>query len=96
MLFRAEQIWARDGGLDRRGGYALAARRLSLRWEPLARADWLTTDTHKINTTSVAYIAGLNFYWRKHVKLSANAGAQHLGRPNGLSGVFLMETTVGF
>jgi len=96
MLFRAEQIWARDGGLDRRGGYALAACRLSLHWEPLARADWLTTNTHKANATSIAYIAGLNFYWRKHVKVGANAGAQHDQGPKRLGGVFLIETTLGF
>ena len=49
-----------------------------------------------MNTTSVAYIAGLNFYWRKHVKVSVDAGAQHHRGPNGLSAVVLIETTLGF
>ncbi len=89
---RAEQIWARDGTLERRGGYALGAWRLSPHWEPLVRTDWLTTDIHKANTTSIAYLAGLNFYWGKHVKIGANAGAQHDQGPKGLSSLFLAQT----
>ena len=88
---RAEQVWARDGTLERRGGYALGAWRLSTRWEPLARADWLTTNIHKPNTTSIAYVAGLNFYWGKHLKVGANSGAQHDQGPKGLSSVFLAQ-----
>jgi hypothetical protein len=56
LRLRAEQIGARDGRLERRGGYALASGRLSPHWEPSARADWLTTHIHKPNTTSVAYL----------------------------------------
>jgi len=93
---RAEQIWARDGVLERRGGYALAAWRLSARWEPLARADWLTTNIHKPNTTSVAYLAGLNFYWRKYLKVGANTGAQHDQGPKGFSSLFLAQTMLMF
>src|SRR5437879_8288262 len=65
---RAEQIWARDGRLERRGGYALGAWRLSPHWGPLARTDWLTTGIHKANTTYIAYLAGLDFYWGKDLK----------------------------
>jgi len=93
---RAEQIWARDGRLERRGGYALGAWRLSSHWEPLARTDWLTTDIHKANTTSIAYLAGLNFYWGKHVKVGANAGAQHDQGSRGISSLFLAQTMLGF
>jgi hypothetical protein len=91
MRLRAEQIWARDGTLERRGGYALAAWRRSPRWEPLARADWLTTNIHKPNTTSIAYIAGLNFHYGKHVKVGANTGAQHDQGPKAFSSVFLAQ-----
>jgi hypothetical protein len=93
---RAEQIWARDGTLERRGGYVLGAWRLSPRWEPLTRADWLTTNIHKANTTSIAYIAGLNFYWGKHVKVSVNSGAQHDQGPKGFSSVFLAQIMLNF
>jgi phosphate-selective porin OprO/OprP len=93
---RAEQIWARDGALERRGGYALGAWRLSPHWEPLVRADWLTTDIHKANATSIAYLAGLNFYWGKHVKVGANAGAQHDQGPKGISSLFLAQTMLSF
>jgi phosphate-selective porin OprO/OprP len=93
---RAEQIWARDGRLERRGGYALGAWRVSRHWEPLARTDWLTSDIHKANTTSIAYLAGLNFYWGKHVKVGANAGAQHDQGPRGTSSLFLAQTMLGF
>lgn len=96
IQLRAEQIWARDGRLERRGGYALGAWRLSPHWEPLARTDWLTTDIHKANTTSVAYLAGLNFYWGKHLKVGANAGAQHDQGPKGISSLFLAQTMLGF
>src|SRR4029077_6880091 len=92
----AEQIWARDGLLERRGGYALAAWRVSSRWEPLARADWLTTNIHKPNTTSIAYIGGLNLYYGKHVKVGANTGAQHDQGPRGFSSVFLAQTMLMF
>jgi len=93
---RAEQIWARDGALDRRGGYVLAAWRVSPHWQPLVRSDWLTTDVRKPNATSVVYLAGLNFYWRKHLKVSANAGAQHDQGKSGLSSVFLAQTMLSF
>lgn len=96
LALRAEQIWARDGKLERRGGYALTTWRLSPRWEPLARADWFTKDTHKTNTTSIAYLGGLNFYWGKHVKIGANAGAQHDQGPSGISSLFLAQTMLGF
>jgi phosphate-selective porin OprO and OprP len=96
LHLRAEQIWARDGTLERRGGYALGAWRLTPHWEPLARADWLTTNIHKANTTSIAYLAGLNFYWGKHVKVGANAGAQHDQGPKGFSSLFLAQTMLGF
>jgi phosphate-selective porin OprO and OprP len=92
----AEQIWARDGTLERRGGYALGSWRLSARWEPLTRADWLTTDIHKANTTSIVYLAGLNFYWDKHVKIGVNGGARHDQGPKGVSSVFLAQTMLGF
>ncbi len=93
---RAEQIWARDGTLERRGGYALGAWRLSPRWEPLTRADWLTTNIHKPNTTSIAYLAGLNFHWGKHLKVGANTGAQHDQGPKGFSSLFLAQTMLMF
>ncbi|HMC61302.1 MAG TPA: porin, partial [Candidatus Solibacter sp.] len=96
LRLRAEQIWARDGTLERRGGYALGAWRLSPHWEPLARTDWLTTNTRKANTTSVAYLAGLNFYCGKHVKAGANAGAQHDQGPRGISSIFLAQIMLGF
>ena len=92
----AEQIWARDGTVERRGGYTIAAWRFSPRWEPLARADWLTANTRKANSTSIAYLAGLNFFWGKHVKLGANTGAQHDQGPNGFSSLFLAQTTLSF
>lgn len=43
----------------------LGGWRLTPHWEPLARADWLTTDIRKANSTSIAYLAGVNFYWGK-------------------------------
>jgi hypothetical protein len=96
LHLRAEQIWARDGTLERRGGYALGAVRLWSHWEPLARSDWLTTNVHRPNTTSIAYIAGLNFYWRKHLKVGANTGAQHDQGPKGFSSIFLAQTMLMF
>ena len=98
VQLRSEQIWARDGTLDRRGGYAVGAWRLAAHWEPLARADWLTKDIHKANTTSIAYVAGLNFYWGKRmkVKVSANAGAQHDQGPKDFSSIFLAQTVLSF
>ena len=93
---RAEQIWARDGLLERRGGYALASWRVTRHWEPLSRADWLTSDIHKANTTSIAYLTGLNYHWRKYVKVGVNVGAQHDQGPKGLSSLFLAQTMLSF
>jgi phosphate-selective porin OprO and OprP len=91
LKLRAEQIFARDGKLDRRGGYGLGAWRVSKNWEALTRADWLTTNTAKPNTTSIAYIAGVNYYWRRYVKVGFNAGAQHDQGPKGFSSVTLAQ-----
>jgi hypothetical protein len=96
LSLRAEQIWACDGSLNRRGGYALGSWRLSSSWEPLFRADWLTTNIHKANTSSVAYMAGVNFFWGKHVKVGANTGAQHDQGPKGFSSLFLAQTILSF
>ena len=96
LHFRAEQIAARDGVLERRGGYALGSWRMSRYWETLTRADWLTTDIHKANSTSTAYMAGLNFFWGKHVKVGANTGAQHDQGPRGFSSLFLAQTMLMF
>jgi hypothetical protein len=92
----AEQIFARDGALQRRGGYGVASWRLNRHWEPLARADWLTTNIAKPNTTSVVYVAGMNFYWRKYLKVGINTGAQHDQGPRRFSSVFLAQTTLSF
>ena len=44
--------------------------------EALTRADWMTTDTRKPNTSSIAYIAGGNrFLWR-HIKIGLDGGVQ--------------------
>lgn len=91
LKLRAEQIFARDGKLNRRGGYGLGAWRFSNGWEALTRADWLTTNTAKPNTTSIAYIAGVNYYWRRYVKVGFNAGAQHDQGPKGFSRVTLAQ-----
>jgi phosphate-selective porin len=93
---RVEQVWARDGSLERRGGYALGAWRVSSHWEPLVREDWLTTNIHKPNTTSIAYVAGLNFYRGKHLKVGANTGAQHDQGPKGFSSIFLAQVMLMF
>jgi hypothetical protein len=73
---RAEQIWARDGTLHRRGGYLLDVWRVAKNWEAVGRVDWLTTNTQKANTTSIAYIAGANRFLWDHVKVGLDAGAQ--------------------
>jgi hypothetical protein len=97
LRLRAEQIFARDGTLERRGGYALSAWRLSPRWEPLTRADWLTSNIHKANATSIAYLAGLNlFVFGTHVKVGVNTGAQHDQGPKGFSSPFLAQTMLSF
>ena len=96
LRLRAEQIWARDGSLKRRGGYALGAWRLSKYCEPLARADWLTTDVRKRNSTSIAYLGGVNFYWGKRLKIGVNTGAQRDQGPRGVSSLFLAQVMLSF
>ena len=96
LQLRAEQIWARDGTLDRRGGYLLGAWRFSKSWQGLTRADWLTTNAQKPNTTSIAYIAGVNYLFRNYVKVGFNSGAQHDQGPKGFSSVLLAQVMFGF
>jgi hypothetical protein len=88
---RAEQILARDGALERRGGYLLGVWKLKPNVETLARADWLTTDIHKRDTRSIAYVAGGNVYVLKHVKLGLDAGAQHDPGAKGWSSVVFAQ-----
>jgi Phosphate-selective porin O and P len=96
LQLRVEQIWARDGILERRGGYVLAAWRLTRHWEPVTRADWLTTDIRKRDSTSIAYMGGLNFYWGRHVKAGLNAGTQYDQGPRGYSRILLAQTMLMF
>lgn len=96
LRLAAEQLSAHDGALQRRGGYAVASWRLTRGWQPLARADWLTTNIAKPNTSSVVYVAGVNFYWRKSVKVGINTGAQHDQGPRGFTSVFLAQTMLSF
>jgi hypothetical protein len=93
---RAEQIWARDGRLERRGGYVLEAWRFSPNWEAVTRADWLTADTHKASTTSIAYIGGANLYLWNHVKVGLDAGAQHDPGGKAWSRVFFAQVLIFF
>jgi hypothetical protein len=93
---RAEQIWARDGSLHRNGGYLLGAWKASRHLELLTRADWLTKDTHKPNTTSVAYIAGANYFLWNHVKAGWNVGAQVDPAPSGISSVMVAQLALYF
>jgi hypothetical protein len=88
---RAEQIWARDGSLERRGGYLLGVWRVRPFLETIARADWLTTDVHKPNSSSIAYVAGGNVFIGKHLKIGMDAGAQHDQGPRGWSSVFVAQ-----
>jgi phosphate-selective porin len=93
---RAEQIRARDGKLERRGGYVLGSWRPSPAWELLARTDWLNTDAHKPHRTSVAHITGANLTVWNHVKFGLNAGAQHDPEPKGWSSVLLAQMMTFF
>jgi hypothetical protein len=77
LNLRGEEIWARDGTLERRGGYGLGWWRLSESWESVARADWLTTNVHKANTSSTAYMVGANRFLWNHTKIGFNVGAEN-------------------
>ena len=96
LTVRAEQFWARDGSLQRRGGYLLGDWTLTRNLEVLTRADWLTPDTHKTNNTSVAYIAGANYSPWKHCKAGWNIGALVDPGPKGLSSVMLAQIALYF
>jgi len=96
LTVRAEQIWARDGSLRRAGGYLLGAWKLTRNLEVLTRADWLNPDTHKSNATTVAYIAGANYYLWNHVKAGWNIGALVDPGPKGLSSVMLAQVALYF
>jgi hypothetical protein len=96
MTVRAEQIWARDGTLHRNGGYVLGTWRAVRNLEVLTRADWLTTDSNKPNTTSVAYIAGANYFLWNHAKIGYNAGAQVGPAPKGVGSIMLAQVALYF
>jgi hypothetical protein len=93
---RAEQIWARDGSLQRRGGYLLGVWKISSRWEVLARSDWLTTDVQASNTGSVGHIAGANLLLWRHVKLGMNAGAQLGPKPGDWTSILFAQVMTYF
>jgi hypothetical protein len=93
---RAEQIWARDGRLERRGGYALGVWKMSSRWEALARSDWLTTNVNAPNTASVEHITGANVFFWGHVKVGMNAGAQLGPKPGVWTRVIVAQVMTYF
>ena len=62
----------------------------------MSRADWLTADTHKMNTTSIAYIAGANRFLWNHVKIGLDGGAQHDQGPKAWSSVFFAQIMIFF
>jgi hypothetical protein len=96
MTLRAEQIWARDGSLHRNGGYLLGAWKATRNLELLTRTDWLTIDTSRRNATSVAYIAGANYFLWNHVRTGWNIGAQVDPGPSGLSRIMLAQVALYF
>ncbi len=96
LLLRAEQIWARDGKLIRRGGYGMGAWRFSPHWEGILRADWYTSNARRANTTSISYEAGANYYWSKYLKVGINTGVQHDQGPVGFTSIFLAQTQISF
>ena len=93
---RAEQIWARDGHLQRRGGYLLGVWRVSSCWEVLARSDWLTTNVNAPNTASVGYIGGANLFLGGHVKAGINAGAQLGPKPGDWTSIIFAQVMTYF
>jgi hypothetical protein len=93
---RAEQIWARDGRLERRGGYVLGVWKISSRWEALARSDWLTTNADLPNTASAGYIGGANLLLWRHVKVGINAGAQLGPKPGDWTRVVFAQAMTYF
>ncbi|MFL6447988.1 MAG: porin [Bryobacteraceae bacterium] len=93
---RAEQIWARDGVSQRRGGYLLGAWKISSRWEVLARSDWLRTNVKAPNTGSVGYIGGANLFLWRHVKVGMNAGAQLGPKPGDWTSILFAQVMTYF
>lgn len=93
---RAEEIWARDGLLQRRGGYLLGVWKVSRRWEVLTRSDWLTTDAKASNTSSIAHIGGANIFLWAHLKVGMNAGAQLGPKPGDWTRVIVAQVMTYF
>lgn len=92
----AEWISGTDGALKRNGAYALGAWRFARAWEVLAQADSYTGDARRSNTTSRTYLAGVNRYLTRFVKLQANAGARSEPAPLGWSGILLAQLQLSF
>jgi hypothetical protein len=93
---RAEQIWGRDGSLQRRGGYLLGVWKISSRWEVLARSDWLTTKVNAPNTASIGHIGGANLFLWRHVKVGMNAGAQLGPKPGDWTSILFAQVMAYF
>ena len=96
LNLRAEEIWARDGTLQRRGGYSLGWWRWSDNWEALARTDWLNTNVHKPNTSSISYMVGLNRFLLNHAKVGFNIGAENDPGPKPWARVLLAQVMLFF
>ena len=95
LTLQMEQIWARDGKLQRRGGYALSGWRFNKQWEGMTRIEWLRTDTSR-PAAAFIYEAGANYYFGTHVKVQANLGARNDQSPPSVTGVFLAQMQLGF
>ncbi|MEO8050561.1 MAG: porin, partial [Acidobacteriota bacterium] len=96
LTLQVEQIWARDGQLERRGGYALSAWRFNGHWEGMTRPEWLSSDTSEPNAGSFVYEAGANYYYGEHIKLQANVGARNDQLPARTTAVSLFQIQLSF
>jgi phosphate-selective porin OprO and OprP len=96
LTLQSEHIWARDGKLERSGGYALSGWRFDKQWEAMTRVEWFNTNTSKPNTGSYLYEAGVNYYYGTHVKVQADFGARGDQSPARTTGVFLTQIQLSF
>jgi hypothetical protein len=96
LTLQSEHIWARDGKFEHGGGYALGAWRFDKQWEGMTRVEWFNSNSSKPNTGSFLYEAGANYYYGKHVKVQANAGARSDQSPPRTTGVFLTQIQLSF
>lgn len=78
LLLRSEYIAGTTGDMDSRGWYAVAGFYVTHKWQPVVRYDDFQGNTLMPETHERSYLAGMNFFPNKWLRLQLNYTRKHI------------------